>query len=212
MDSTGIPAIDQQGNDWSTAEVNPVLGIETPQVSIGSLVEGILMQADGAQEVYVDLVERKISARAIAPAPCIKPIIDALDTGYQKTFTPDAGQEGRSLTWGRTVGEDFDGATDTATNEVVDTAKPRRTLGSLINALLAAVDDNTHMKGIYINQEDAEVRVIDGTAPSPNAIETALSDHVDPDDPANADYLALALSEPSEASVTPLIFEGGPTS
>lgn len=205
IDSNGIPALDNVTN-IDTASQNELLGVDTPQVTIGSMVERALAEFDNAGQLYLDVAGRKLYC---AEGEDIGAFVAALaDEDHQHVVSPDPGQSGRSLTWtAATPGASADDELDTYVKSVVDAVKPRRTVGSLVNAILGAIpDDNLTYapKGVLIDQVAGTVTLLGRQASVPT--ENNLIDAVE----GAAKGLTIAFSEPPDTgSSSPLKFEGG---
>lgn len=209
FDQNGVPAVTAGKGIFVDTEVrNRIVGIETPQMTFGNLVGTVLAEMDDEAAIVIDPANRQIYAFKAADVDVIGTTGTIAHTADTK-ITPEAGQEGRSLTW-----ETADTGTGVPNKADLiaptEAAKPRRTVESLISAVLSAYGQidpaptGNDVPLIAIDQEDGVVALIKATnrATSVTALDSAVT--------AAVDALKLTLSEPSvEGAPAPLVFEGG---
>jgi hypothetical protein len=205
IDSNGVPTLNNITN-VETEGQNTLLGVESPQVSFGNMVERLLAELTEAGQVYVDVTNRKIYAAEGSGIGGV--ITDLADGDHQHLIAPDSSQSGRSLTWTKgTPGASTDNELVDYIDSTITAAKPRRSVGSLVNAILASVPDENLIygpKGILVDQVNGNLLVIgrSGSAPGTNDLVEAVE---------GADKgVTVEFSEPADTgSSNPLKFEGG---
>jgi hypothetical protein len=122
---------------------------------------------------------------------------------------PDGAQEGKSLTWTATE-KGTSVHAHTAVAAVVATAKPRKTVASLVSGALSAIYEETldtpTTKNVLIvvDQTLGVVNFVEDTSGTKATATAAVT--LDAGNSAQ-----ILLSEPEESSTEDLIFEGGST-
>jgi hypothetical protein len=175
----------------------------TPQPltsNFGQLVREALDKCDEGVVCVINPVARKVTLATGANGSAIG---DAAmgSTASSCTVEPDAGQEGRSLTWTNTnPGDMEDASVNAAVAAAVAAAKPKRSVESLVNAILSQ-EFTGQPPIIIVDQREGLVKVCEYSAQS----------QADVDAVANAgDRTQIALPEPqSEEAASNLVFEGG---
>lgn len=204
MDQTGLPTLSKNVGVFANGEVqNRMKKIATPEVSYGAIVAAALAAMETEAFIVIDPTAREVwvanDADVIAQVP---------SNGPSQTFAPEAGQEGRVLTWEETAVSDPAPYYRTGAKAAVDPSKPARKVSSLVAGIINAIpqailDAGTH-PFIMVNQVTGQVIVqfVQTRATAEAALDAAT--------PAGGDACVVTLTEPAEDSVTPpKIFEGG---
>lgn len=195
LNATGTAYTDADNLKIVTAESAPA------QQSVSSIVKNLLViSADAVCVAYNSLTRRFLSS----PVSVIDDYNGVTGTKVF-TFTPDAGQSGRSLAWTATAGSGFDTAAATALGALVATAKPTVTAEALMQSIVKSMPADKDCI-VVLDQDSRQIRVYTNTN------FTALSTQVDFVGYAASNFgIALELSEPVLASTgaAPLVFEGG---
>ena len=201
IDSNGLVAV-TQSKGLLSGDVE-YTGAEQPQVSMSSLVRAVLDKLTDAACIVVDPVTRKVFASDATANICTPALLGC--STKAKVFAPHTGQTGRPLTWEAGVaGDGFPSAVDAAVDPIVDAAAPKRTLESLVNALIQNAPDGLSPLPVYVVSQTAKtVSIIESGTPSaiPAGLDAIVSG-------ATGDAVKITLSETSEES-SPLPFEGG---
>lgn len=203
MDTNGVVTVDQAigeflGNETAFTQA------EAPQVGISSLIRAALDGAAGEIVIMFDPVERKVFVAD--PAANLAGLFTA-DCGTAiKTFTPNTGQTGRSLTWvAGDAGAGFPAGVNSTIDPLVDAADPKRTLSSLLNSLFSGVKpEMTPNPYVVVDQNTKTVSVIEsGGAGDPlTALAAMVSSAVQ-------DAAYCTLTDQAGPGDNPLPFEGG---
>lgn len=210
MDNNGIPTIVTGHGDFASVETqNQIRSIETPQVTMGALAESILAANPENALVVVDPVKRKIYGfnHNVIEGPATRTEYAAKSL----ILGPVAGQTGRSLEWEmKSMDSGFPGLVEALVDSLLASAKPKRSVESLVSAILAAIPDETadaDVPIVVINQETGTVKLCVPTDRSSviGGLESAVGSATD------AAILTLTEPAPEDEGPDPLIFEGGST-
>jgi hypothetical protein len=204
IDQNGIPeVVAAETAAGGTAIAEAVVVPATPSATFGSLVTDLLAQFEDESVIIIDANSRSVwaasGAEGIALGECA--IAVAADMA---TLTPDSGQTGKSLTYTATGKSNLTSEEQAALALAIETAKPKRTIQSLVSNLLSFDPGENPLPVIMVDQNDGVVYVMDDE--DGDDIKTALDGRAN-----EGDRLKITLSEPTTEVVSPLIFEGGST-
>lgn len=203
LDLNGIPSIVVAESTSTGQALGAPLVTPTPlSNSIGGIVRDMLAQFADDAFIVIDPVSRKVTGASGAAGIALRAATVATVEGPNATIQPDAGQEGRSLTFSAEDADLLSQEQQDAIAAAIAAAKPKRTVESLVTALAGADYTVGERPTIFVDQ-------IDGFVFVKNAAEGAVQAAVDA--LANAgDRVQIVLAEPAEdPGVALAVFEGG---
>ena len=208
LDQNGLPVLVTAESTESGQTIGAtIIATTTPQKTFGALASELLDQFSAEAVIVIDPNTRKVTAASAAAGIALAAAVAGVANTQTGDLTPDAGQTGKSLTYTSDIA-DLTDEVQAAVSAAVDSAKPKRTIQSLVSALLGAdeVGELAVKPVLVVNQNTGEVRVYDssGAANIGKAIDAL----------ANAgDRVQIELTEvTAEGEPEPLVFEGGATS
>ena len=226
IDGTGTPSkVPSKCGTRSGPVVDPIVTPEPLGDTFGGLVGKLLEQYDDRAVIVIDPQTRRVIGTTDATkATALKA---AALTGAAATdrtvITPDAGQTGRSLAWTAAYGANHADSfvENYAVGQLVTAVKPKRSVASLVSALLAKIGvEGTgedagsfcmpHGALVVVDQVNGQITLVapttDGAAEDASAALAAVA-------PGVTDMAAVELSaNSSEPEANPPVFEGGATS
>lgn len=210
IDQNGVPSVVAAETTESGQTIGAaVLETTTPVKTFGGLASDLLEQFDNEAAVIIDPNTRSIfGASGAAGAGMVAAALGVADVEIGE-ITPDAGQTGKSLAYTKTNIVDLNEANQAAIGVAIDAAKPKRTLQSLVSAILGAdaLDGEEVLPVIVVDQANGKVQIIEPTTEAPDAVTTALDALADAGDRVKLKLTGGFTDTPS----TKLVFEGGST-
>lgn len=214
IDGVGTPSKDNART--GTAGQALADSLVTPQPltdSFSGVVSKMLAEYEGEAVIVIDPMERRVVATTDpTKATAIKSAV-ALAAAKQSTITPVTGQEGRSLQWERTDGQDITGSNQMFLDSLTEAVRPKRSVESLVSALIGGIGKPEILEYgaiIVVDQKTGSVVV---NVPATENARQGLSDALAAVDPSTTDMAGVELSaEATEEETNPPIFEGGSTS
>jgi hypothetical protein len=204
-DTTGLVTLSLKAGDFDSTAATEIISQTVPesQVSLSSVISDILSVAEPPLELRYDPEARELLA-CERGSDLIADSVAAGGTVKVQTITPVAGQEGKTLQWEEASADSgFDADIRAATKGVIDAVRPAMSIGSLIQRLVASIDE-TDVAVIFVDQFEAEVKV--ATASDMSALLQVLFVDLDPE-PAHA--VKVVFAEPIAEGGSELPFEGG---
>lgn len=212
MQFVGIPSVITGSTAASaTTLAGAIVNPEPLTANAGDLIRRSLDGIEGNLFVLIDTKNRRVYATDSAShVSAIKTAIanPANGTFAAHKLTPDAGQDGRSLTWTVGVESGTPNAGKAALlGNLVNAAKPTRTVESLVNAIYSSVVADTDAQPALVAVDQAAKKVIVYEHSNAATIGTAIA-AIAP--PANTKTFAMLLTPESSTGTTPdKPFEGG---
>ena len=208
LDQNGIPALVTAESTESGQTIGAtIIATTTPQKTFGALASELLDQFSAEAVIVIDPNTRKVTAASAAAGIALASAVENVINTQKGTLTPDANQTGKSLTYSAEL-DSMESGTELAVEAAVDSAKPKRTIQSLVSSLLGseALEDADPKPVIVVNQNTGVVKLYDSSGAA--NIGAAI------DNLANAgDRVQIELTEATvEGEPEPLVFEGGATS
>jgi hypothetical protein len=170
--------------------------------SFATVVGDLLAELASAAVIVVNPNTRKVTAATGGQAAALIGVMDG-NAMNSAQIVPDGNQTGRSLTWEASQSlSDLPSQMVDAVNAAIQPAKPRRSVESLVSAILTA-EFGAVAPVIVIDQREGKVFVCE-PGNDPSAWDTALAS-------AKAgDQVSVEISDNSPESDAPkLVFEGG---
>ena len=202
IDQNGIPSVSAtESTTTGQALGKTVTEGETPSATFGSLVNDMLAEFAGAAVIVIDPNTRSIYGASGAAGEGLASVVGS-DPGISSDISPSSGQTGKSLEWEQTTNPSMPAEVKAAINAAVEAAKPKRSVSSLVTALLSgAFVDKAPC--IMVDQANGYVRVTNPT--TAGSLTTSL------DALANAgDRVKITLAEPAApGEPEKYVFEGG---
>lgn len=198
---SGIPSVSSK-NGYSTDDGKALIGVSENAISLSNVISNALRLTTDPVKIIID--PNNLKAFVSTGTEFSAAFEAALGDNGGVTFTPTAGQDGRSLEWDAALeGDVTQRAFVAASADVVAAAKPKMTVESLVARLLASVDKQD---GIFvvIDQGNGTVKLLkDETGPDAEAALAGVTP--------SATRSAVVALEPvvAESVATALKFEGG---
>lgn len=220
IDTAGTPSkingFDTTLAEDASAVVTDMVTPTPPATSFAQAVSDILNGLNDKAYIVVCPNARKIYAATGAGAITLQAAVDAkFGDSYRINVAPNHNQTGVSLEWDDPdVGDDVQDETIAALNALVASAKPRRSVASLVAGILGTpYPDNMEVPGFVVDQNTGKVGVlafgsnegVNEEAKVVTALEAVSG---------KANMIGIGLTGAETEVTTPatrLIFEGGDT-
>lgn len=217
VDQNGEIAFDPENtatNATATAIAETIAKPSAITDTYAGVVRKMLDNFTSAAGIIVDTVSRRIWGATGAQGNTLVDDSEIFaDSQFDRVdFMPDSGQTGRALTWSRTNGSGalaLSAPQLAAFDELVTATKTKRTVESLVSAIIASLDPALfpHGGAVMIDQTGGTVSLYSHTqAGSADAMLTKLAAL-----PNSGDKVCIYFTEPAAAGSgeSPLKFEGG---
>lgn len=211
MDNNGIPAVVTGKAAFADADVQSlVTQVTTPARSVGEVVTSLLEGSANELIAVITPDARKVFAFSEDEIDTAT-VTDELDVDKQVVLRPVTGQTGRSLVWEQASADvGFNATTKAMLDALYAPVTPKRSVESLVAAILAAIDEETAEADVPTFLIDQGTGLVIVGKPSDRA--TLMSDASSAVGGAtNGVELTLAEPPPEDEGPDPLIFEGGST-
>lgn len=214
IDGAGVPSKETARTGTAGQALADSLVTSEPLTdSFSGIVGKMLAEYEGEAVIVIDPQARKVIGTTDATKAAS--LRDAAGGTGVKTFSlvPDADQTGRALTWSLETHGTYSGdeGGKDAVTALVSAQKPRRSVESLVSAILALTGREDTFPGgvlLVIDQANGKVEVNTGSA-SFASLSAALAAVA----PSTTDMAAVELSADAGPEETnPPVFEGGATS